>query len=91
MYVPATCLTPGNAEFLVRQKQAAEAGSPPPDFPGAGGPGESGFKDAIQWDTVSKDGHMAMGMGSKGWNISENMSEGERAVIQKANRLVFDA
>ncbi|KAI5287793.1 hypothetical protein KEM54_005731 [Ascosphaera aggregata] len=89
MYIPVTPLCSKNAEYLKRQREAAMAYSPAPDFPGAGGPGEAGFKGATDWTRVSEDGLQAMGMGSKPWAITEDMSDGERRVVKKANQLLY--
>lgn len=89
MYIPVTPLCQMNADYLKRQREAALAYSPAPDFPGAGGPGESGFSGATDWNAVNKDGLQAMGMGSEAWKIHEGMSEGERRVIEEANKLLF--
>ncbi|KAI5302478.1 hypothetical protein KEM56_000667 [Ascosphaera pollenicola] len=89
MYIPVTPLGNMNAGYLKRQREAALAYSPPPDFPGAGGPGEAGFNGATSWNAVSKNGLQAMGMGSETWKIQEGMSEGERRAITEANKLLF--
>lgn len=82
-------MTPGNVSYLCRQREAALSYSPPPDFPGAGGPGETGFQGQVDWNSVSSDGLQAMGMGSKPWEIKDNMTEGERIVIESANKQCF--
>jgi hypothetical protein len=89
MYIPATPICEMNVEYLVRQRQAALAYSPPPDFPGAGGPGESGFQGAVDWSSLSPDGLQAMGLGMKPWEITENMSEGQKRAIKRANEICF--
>ena len=90
LYIPACPMTSSNVEFLMRQRKAAVAYSPPPDFPNAGGEGESGFKGAVDWSSVPLDGLRAMGLGSKKWDINGSMSEGEKEVVETANRLCFD-
>jgi hypothetical protein len=89
MYIPACPMTPSNVRYLSRQREAARAFSPPPDFPGAGGPGELGFQGQLKWGSVSSGGLQAMGMGSVPWQVTEGMSEGERSVIEKANERCF--
>ncbi|KAI5310906.1 hypothetical protein KEM55_002373 [Ascosphaera atra] len=89
MYIPATPLCEMNAQYLKRQREAALALSPAPDFPGAGGPGEAGFEGAVDWNKVSEDGLQAMGLGTKPWQVKEGMSAGEKRAIEKANKLLF--
>jgi hypothetical protein len=89
LYIPACAMTRSNLEFLKRQRDAALRYSPPPDFPGAGGDGEKGFKGASNWENGDEEGKRAMGMGSKGWEVTQGMSEGERRVVEEANRLLF--
>ena len=89
LYIPTCPMTKQNVEFLVRQREAAVRYSPPPDFPGAGGEGELGFKGAVDWNRVDVDGLRAMGMGTKRWEITEGMTKGEKTVIEEANRLCF--
>ena len=82
-------MTLPNVQYLVKQREAALKYSPPPDFPDAGGVGEQGFTDQLDWNTVSIEGLQAMGMGSKPWNIDMSMSDGEKAVVEAANRKCF--
>ena len=89
LYIPACAMTPRNIEFIKKQRVAALAYSPPQDFPGAGGPGELGFKGAVDWDQVPEDGLRALGLGSSGWERRPDMSEGEISVIENANRVLF--
>jgi hypothetical protein len=89
LYIPACAVTPGNIEFMLKQRRAALTYSPPPDFPGAGGPGESGFAGAVEWDALSEHGLRAMGLGSGKWEITEDMSQGERAVLEMGNKTLF--
>ena len=90
LYTPACPLTPPNVEFLVRQRKAALAYSPPPDFPDAGGQGELNFRGAIDWNSLSSEGLRAMGLGSQKWEVMEDMTDGERRVIESANRVCFE-
>lgn len=89
LYIPACPVTPSNVDYLVKQRQAAVAYSPPPDFPGAGGAGELGFDGALDWSSLNEDGLQAMGMGSKKWDLTPTMSDGEKQVIGAANRVCF--
>lgn len=89
LYIPACPMTPPNVEFLMKQRKAAVAYAPPPDFPGAGGEGELGFKGAFDWNSLPTDGLRAMGLGSQKWDVNENMSDGERKVVEDANRMSF--
>lgn len=89
LYIPATPLCEMNVEYLVRQREAALRYSPPPDFPGAGGTGEIGFKGAVDWSSLDPDGLQAMGMGTRPWQITEDMSEGEKQAISLGNKICF--
>lgn len=89
LYIPACAMTPPNIEFLKQQRQAALAYSPPRDFPGAGGPGELGFDGAVNWAQIPMDGLRAMGLGTRPWETTSTMSEGEVRVIENANRELF--
>jgi hypothetical protein len=89
MYIPATPLCDMNIKYLLKQRQAAESLSPPWDFPGAGGPGEAGFKGAVDWSSLSPEGQRAMGMGNTPWEITDAMSEGEKEAIRSANKACF--
>jgi Protein of unknown function (DUF1479) len=89
LYIPACPMTSPNVDFLLRQRKAAVAYSPPPDFPGAGGEGEFGFKGAVDWNTLTPHGLRAMGLGSQKWDIEAHMSEGEKMVVEGANRSCF--
>lgn len=82
-------MTAANVQYLVKQREAALKFSPPPDFPDAGGLGEQGFAGQLDWSTVSDEGLQAMGMGSKKWQTDDSMSDGEKAVIEAANKKVF--
>ncbi|KAL3457194.1 hypothetical protein BJX64DRAFT_280788 [Aspergillus heterothallicus] len=86
LYIPATPMCDMNVEYLLKQRQAALDYSPPWDFPGAGGPGEMGFKGALDWSSVNQQGQQAMGMGEQAWKITDNMTEGERKVVDAANK-----
>lgn len=89
LYIPACAMTRANVEFLARQRQSALRYSPPPDFPGAGGDGEIGFKDAVDWNQLGPEGKRAMGLGSQVWDVTQGMSEGERKIVEEGNRVLF--
>ncbi|PLN85095.1 DUF1479-domain-containing protein [Aspergillus taichungensis] len=89
MYIPATPMCDMNVDYLLKQRQAAQQYSPPWDFPGAGGAGEAGFQGALDWTSVSPDGLRAMGMGDKRWEITDDMSAGEKAAVEYANQACF--
>lgn len=89
LYIPATPLCEMNVEYLLKQRQAALAYSPPPDFPGAGGPGESDFQGALDWSSLSIDGLRALGMGSTPWEITVGMSDGEKEAVRFGNHACF--
>lgn len=91
LYIPATPMCEMNVDYLLKQRDAAQAYSPPWDFPGAGGSGEQGFKGALDWSSVNADGLRAMGMGNKPWEITGDMSEGEKAAVNTANKACFGA
>lgn len=89
LYIPATPMCEMNVDYLLKQRNAALAYSPPWDFPGAGGPGEAGFKGALDWSSVNSDGLRAMGMGAKPWEVTGDMTEGEKEVVEAANKACF--
>lgn len=89
LYIPATPMCEMNVDYLLKQRTAAQSYSPPWDFPGAGGPGESGFKGALNWSSIRPEGQRAMGMGNECWDIADDMSEGEKQVVQYANKSCF--
>lgn len=89
MYIPTVPVTPKNIEYLIKQRKAATMFSPPGDFPDAGGKGERGFEGAVDWSEGEVEGLKAMGMGRERWSVTEEMSEGERRVIELANKACF--
>ncbi|CEJ60460.1 Putative DUF1479 domain protein (AFU_orthologue; AFUA_5G09280) [Penicillium brasilianum] len=89
LYIPATPLCDMNIEYLLKQRQAAIDFSPPWDFPGAGGPGEFGFKGAMDWSSLDAEGQRALGLGNTPWKITEDMSEGEKEALRSANKACF--
>lgn len=89
MYIPTVPMTASNICYLAKQRESALAYSPPPDFPGAGGVGESDFNGQTDWNSISSEGLLAMGMGSKPWTIEDTMMEGEKSAIRYANARLF--
>lgn len=89
LYIPATPMCDMNVDYLLKQRKAALEYSPPWDFPGAGGPGESGFKGGLDWNSVRPEGQRAMGLGSQPWEITGDMTEGEKQAVAKANKACF--
>ncbi|KAL2801065.1 hypothetical protein BJX66DRAFT_321034 [Aspergillus keveii] len=86
LYIPATPMCDMNVDYLLKQRRAALDYSPPWDFPGAGGPGEIGFEGVLDWNSINKEGQRAMGMGEQPWKITNDMTEGERRVVEAANK-----
>lgn len=89
LYIPATPLCDMNIDYLLKQRQAAIDYSPPWDFPGAGSPGEFGFKGTMNWFSLSAEGQRAMGLGDQPWEITDAMSEGEKEAVRSANKACF--
>ncbi|KAA8647030.1 hypothetical protein EYZ11_005277 [Aspergillus tanneri] len=89
LYIPATPMCEMNVDYLLKQREAALNYSPPWDFPGAGGPGEIGFKGALDWNSIRPEGLRAMGLGNNAWEITPDMSEGEKRVVEVANKACF--
>ncbi|KAF9869406.1 hypothetical protein CkaCkLH20_13123 [Colletotrichum karsti] len=82
LYIPVCPLTDQNVEYLKRQREAFLEGLPGPDFPG--GKGESAHvgrpgEDAI----VAPEARRAMGLARL---QVAGEGEGERALIERANR-----
>ncbi|KAK9234044.1 hypothetical protein V1525DRAFT_88821 [Lipomyces kononenkoae] len=91
LYIPAVPMTVPNLRYLVRQREAYESLSPPPDFPDAGGKGESEFAGhGSERDFASAEGMRAAGCGSMKWNVADAVSAAERVLIEKANQIVFE-
>ncbi|KAL2861251.1 uncharacterized protein BJX67DRAFT_375484 [Aspergillus lucknowensis] len=89
LYIPATPLCDMNVEYLLKQRRAALDYSPPWDFPGAGGPGEIGFKGALDWNSLNQEGQRAMGLGEQPWEVTDDMTDGERRAVERANTACF--
>lgn len=92
LYIPAVAMTKANVEFLKRQREAASALSPPPDFPGAGGEGEKNYRGRVDWssDLIDAAGKRAMGFsGQGGFEILPSMGVGEQSIVQESNRVLF--
>lgn len=91
LYIPATPLCALNAKYARHQRDAFKAGSPPADFPGAGGPGESGFVGGLDWEArLSEQGKRAMGFGGRGWEVTDDMTQGERRAVEIGNSVLFE-
>ncbi|KAL4788717.1 hypothetical protein BJX76DRAFT_344816 [Aspergillus varians] len=86
LYIPATPMCDMNVDYLVKQRKAALAYSPPWDFPGAGGPGEIGFIGGLDWNSLGPEGGRAMGLGEQPWEITDDMTEGEKKALRKLRR-----
>ncbi|EMC98799.1 hypothetical protein BAUCODRAFT_380681 [Baudoinia panamericana UAMH 10762] len=89
MYIPACPLTPSNAEFVVRQREAFLNGWPCPDF--GGGIGESehvgrpGVEDVERID--AEDGMRAFGL--KPFDSDEaGLTSGQSEVMNRANKIL---
>lgn len=89
LYIATCPMTAPSVEFLTRQRETALAYAPPPDYPDAGGKGESGLEGVTDWNSLSKDGMQAMGLGDVAWSTNKSMSSGERALIDTANQMCF--
>jgi hypothetical protein len=89
LYIPATPMCDMNVDYLLKQRKAALDYSPPWDFPGAGGPGERNFEGALDWNSLRPEGQRAMGLGSQPWEITADMTEGEKQAVEKANKACF--
>lgn len=91
MYIPACAMTKSNIAFLKRQREAASAWSPPPDFPGAGLDGEKDYVSKVDWtsDFIDSAGKRAMGFGSQPFELLPGMSVGEQSVVRESNRVLF--
>ncbi|CAF1223477.1 unnamed protein product [Adineta ricciae] len=84
-YIPAAPLCQINAEYLAEQRHCIAHGVPPPDFPG--GEGESrhvGRANDKHINTI--EGRRAMGF--EPFVLKSSMTQGEKEMITKANRLL---
>ncbi|WVF67161.1 hypothetical protein IAT40_001907 [Kwoniella sp. CBS 6097] len=85
LYIPAVPLTPSNLEYIKDQRTTFFEGRPGPDFPG--GAGEADFVGkGVEEDILSKEGRQAMGL--EPFEISDDLSSGERSIRQKANEIL---
>ncbi|KAF4302559.1 hypothetical protein GTA08_BOTSDO09976 [Botryosphaeria dothidea] len=89
LYIPACPLTPANAEYLVRQRDAFLRGVPSPDF--GGGEGESRHVGRPTRDDVARmagaEGRRALGL--EQWDSTEEgLAPGQRAVLDRANKIL---
>ncbi|KZT27114.1 DUF1479-domain-containing protein [Neolentinus lepideus HHB14362 ss-1] len=86
LYIPAMPLTLYNAHYLASQRNAFLHGYPSPDFPG--GEGESRFTGrATPEDIKTVAGRRLLGLAP--FEIPVNATEGERKVIEEANKILF--
>lgn len=93
MYIPACAMTKSNVNFLKKQRGSANLYSPPPDFPGAGGPGEKDYDGRVDWSSnfIDAAAKRAMGFAGQGeFEILPHMSIGEQSVIRESNRVLFN-
>ncbi|KAK9455941.1 hypothetical protein V1511DRAFT_499108 [Dipodascopsis uninucleata] len=91
LYIPAVPLTKPNAQYLVRQRAAFQSLSPPPDFPDAGGVGESKFVGhGTEEDFMCEAGLQAAGFGSKPWDVNDAHDDVQRKLIAECNKIVFE-
>lgn len=88
MYIPVSPLTVRNAEFLAQQRDAFLAGTPGPDF--GGGVGESKHVGRPSREMLEEwtdaEGLSAMGLGKL--RAGEDVGEGERRVVERANEIL---
>lgn len=88
LYIPVCPVTEANAEYLVRQLDTFRRGTPAPDFPANEGEanhvGRSTPEMLYEWTGMT--GREAMGL--ERLVPSEDALPGERAVLQKANRII---
>lgn len=61
----------------------------PRNFTGAGEPGEIELRGAVDRKALPIDGLRAMGPNSKKWNITPEMSEDEKTVLEISNEFLF--
>ncbi|KAK9246404.1 hypothetical protein V1506DRAFT_535461 [Lipomyces tetrasporus] len=91
LYIPSVPMSMPNLQYLVRQRTAFKQLSPPPDFPDAGGKGESGFDGhGTGADFSSAEGMRAAGCGTLKWDPAFAQSDAELALLEKANKIVFE-
>ncbi|KAF4436996.1 hypothetical protein F53441_13136 [Fusarium austroafricanum] len=81
LYIPVCPITAQNAEYMVRQREAFERGTPGPDFPG--GAGESGHVGRPTGEVLSGAARRAMGMQGL---IDEKGGAGR--AVEKANAIL---
>ncbi|CAE6467323.1 unnamed protein product [Rhizoctonia solani] len=84
-YIPAVPLTAHNAEYLASQRNTLVSGYPAPDFPG--GTGESTFVGPQRGSVGDVKGSLTKrAMGLERFDVSRGRTEGERKVLEGANR-----
>jgi hypothetical protein len=86
IYIPAVPVTEANVAYVAQQREAFEAGKGPPHFFGAKERGFVGL--ATEADIPGIAGRRAMGL--EPFEVTENMSPGEREIIGWANGLLHD-
>jgi hypothetical protein len=84
-YIPAAPLCEVNVNYLVQQRYSFEHGIPPPDFPGDEGESRHVGR-ATPKDTKTIDGRRAMGF--EPFEITSNMTPGEKQNVSKANTIL---
>jgi hypothetical protein len=89
LYIPTCPLTRDNAKYLVEQKDYFLSGKPSPDFGGGMGESTHAGRPTVADLEVWGGNEGMKGMGLDRWDVKENgLSDGERAVLQKANTLL---
>ena len=85
LYIPVCPTTKANARYLLRQREAFEAGTPGPDFPG--GKGESEHVDRPGPEFVeNKAGRRAMGL--ERLTVGAGETPGGKTAIERANGIL---
>jgi len=85
LYVPAVPLTPQNASYVAKQREAFLVGKPPQDFPQGVGEGAFDRKGLVE-HIISKEGRKAMGLEEYDVAPQDKGVEGAEKAIQKANQ-----
>jgi hypothetical protein len=90
MYIPAAPLCETNLMYLARQRANFRQLIPAPDFPG--GDGEQGFAGTCtDKDVDTEAGKLAFGIGEIPYTESAGVTEGEKAVLSRANKVLYQA
>ena len=87
-YIPSCPVTPKSLDYLASQRSSFLAGTPPNDFPG--GVGESKFVGRGTEEDVAATGGIEAkrAFGLAPFVEREGMSEGQKAVVAHANRVL---